>query len=138
MKHTRIVGVVITVIGILIVAIPWLILPVCGQVVAAQSPKNSTGVHGCDNTLIAETVIGCITILAGLMAAFIPKKKMILGVSLLTIVLAALVILFPTEITGVCKIPTMPCVYGTLPGLVVIGIGLALTGVSGFVISRKM
>ena len=125
----RVLGVVLAVLGTLLILTPRYIFPVCGY--------GEPGFHACHGTLKAETVIGAITILAAAIVILWPLKKTLLASSAASLVIAALVILFPTVITGMCKMPTMACRMGTLPALVTLGVVIALVGLAGILASRS-
>ena len=135
--QVRILGVVILIAGILIVLTPWYIFPVCEVGKYAPAAGAEFGGHRCHNTVIAENILGVMLILAGIAQVFFTGKKVIMGSSLFVIVSALLVILLPVTITGICKMQTMPCRYGTFPAFVVQGIILGIIGMAGVVISRK-
>jgi hypothetical protein len=57
---------------------------------------------------------------------------------MLAALFGVLVILFPTVITGVCMLSTMPCVHGTKPALIMIGFCMILLGCLGIFIPSKV
>ena len=124
--------------GILLILTPWYIFPVCGVGRNAPAPGEPIGHHTCFRTLKAETVLGAITILISIMPVLWPLRKIVLGASLGSLVIAVLVILFPTAITGLCKMPTMACRVGTLPALVTVGILIGIAAAIGLISSRKI
>ncbi len=131
-------GAVIVVLGLLIILTPWYIFPVCGKGRHAPPPGTPIGVHGCHKTLKAETVLGLVTIGVGFVPIVWPRKKAALGAAAATMVLAVLVILFPTAITGMCKVKTMPCLTGTLPALWILTFIMAVAGAGGLLVARKL
>ena len=131
-------GVLIIVWGLLLILVPWVIFPVCGVGRYAPPPGQPIGVHACHGTLKAETALGILTIVLGVVPLLWFRRGVVILVSAAAVVDAVLVILFPTVITGICKVPTMACRMGTLPALVILGIILGLTGMSGLVIGAKM
>jgi Domain of unknown function (DUF4418) len=130
-------GVFFIVLGILLILTPWIIFPVCGVGRYAPPSGQIVGHHGCHATLKAETIIGGITILAGMLPILWPKRKLVIPVAGFTIVLAVLSALFPTYITGMCKMATMPCNLGTTPAIIIISILMASGGVTGIFLNRK-
>jgi hypothetical protein len=116
---------VVIVLGVIVTLIPWYLFPVCGV-----GPANGTlaGLHECHGTLEAATVMGVLTMCAGLLSLLVKQYWAGLVSSVATTAIGVLLILFPTSITGVCRIPTMPCVLGTKPALIIAGIVLTLTG----------
>lgn len=119
---------------IIVILLPIVILPVCEPDVFAFLRESPASPHGCTNTLYANTVTGIL----GLLIALASMKKSMFRISaVITACLGLLVILLPTAITGVCRMATMPCLWGTRPGLIVAGIVIILTGIAGINISKK-
>ncbi len=137
MKKAQVWALVILLLGLIVILIPWHLFPVCGVGRFAPSTGGLTRMHGCDGTLKAATVLGALTILAGLLPLLF--KQHIAGIlsAVSTAVIGVLLIMFPTVITGVCKVPTMPCVYGTKPALIMAGIVLILAGSFGALLMKK-
>ncbi len=133
----RSLGVFIAVLGILLVLTPWIIFPVCGVGRHAPPSGQIIGHHGCHATLKAETVLGGITILAGMLPVLWPKRKLALPVSVSVIILAVLASLFPAYITGMCRMATMPCNLGTTPAIIIVSILMGLSGATGIFLNRK-
>lgn len=136
-NKARVLGAVIVILGILLVLTPMYIFPVCGVGRYAPPPGEPIGHHACHGTLKAVTVLGSVAVLAGLMPLLWPGRKTALTASAAALVIAALAVLFPTVITGLCKMPTMACRLGTLPALITIAVLTALTGAAGLYTSRK-
>ncbi len=136
-NKARIMGAVFIVLGSFVVFVPRIIFPVCGLETNPFLLK-LPGHHGCHPTLTAESILGLIAIITGMAPLFLPTKKALFFSSIITIVLAVLVMLFPSAITGLCKMPTMPCRLGTLPGLVTTGIVMCCAGGTGILMVRKM
>jgi hypothetical protein len=130
-------GVAVTVLGLLVLAVPSIIFPVCGVGRYAPLPGESIGHHGCHATLYAEIVIGLVVASSGLVAAIRPSGRKLTVLSIAVLVLAALVAAFPTLITGVCKVPTMPCRLGTVPALVITAVLVGATAAAGLLASRR-
>jgi hypothetical protein len=124
--RARVFGGVLAALGIILILTPRYLFPVCGI--------GEPGFHACHGTLKAETVLGAVTIVIGMLPVLWPLRKTTLAASVSAIVLAALVVLFPAAITGMCKMPTMACRMGTLPALVTLGVIIALTGAAGIAI----
>ncbi len=134
----RIIGITIIILGVFLLVTPRYIFPVCGVGRYAPEPGTPIGKHGCHDTLKAETALGIALLPLGLVPVMWPRRKVLMGVSIATLLTALLVILFPTVITGICKMPTMPCRLGTQPALVIEGILLGLAGVAGLLAARKL
>lgn len=124
--------------GLLLILVPWLIFPVCGVGRYAPAEGKIAGHHGCHKTLKAETALGIVVIGLGAVPLIYPRKKTMAAAAGLAVVAAFLAALFPTVITGMCKVPTMPCNLGTTPALVTVGAMLGLAGGAGFWAMRKL
>jgi hypothetical protein len=136
MNNIRIYSLFVITLSVLVILTPWLLFPVCG-VGRYAMPGGMMKMHGCDTTLYAVTVIGVIGVVVGIVMQIIPYKRNAHLASIAVAVLGGLVILLPTVITGVCKVATMPCVYGTKPALIVAGSIMVIFGALGFILYRK-
>lgn len=134
----RLIGIVIVILGLLLLLTPWYIFPVCGKGRHAPGPGMVDKPHRCANSLYAETALGILTVGIGALALARPRRKILSATSASLLVVAALVSLFPLWITGMCKVATMPCRIGTLPGLILIAVLLAITSVAGMVQARNL
>lgn len=137
MKKTQIWALVVLVLGIIVILIPWQLFPVCGVGRYAPPAGMLPRMHGCDSTLKAATVLGILVMIAGLLPMFAKHYWAGLVSAVSTAVIGGLLILFPTVITGVCRVPTMPCVIGTKPALIIAGIVLILAGCIGGLLMKK-
>ena len=135
---TRVTGLVIVLLGMLLALTPWYIFPVCGKGRHASKDGNLAAHHGCANTLKAETALGLLAIALGLIALMRPTRKVLFSASCGLIVLSGFVVLFPLQITGLCLNTAMPCRTGTLPGLVTLAILMALVSVMGLIQARSL
>lgn len=137
MKKTQVWALIVIILGVIIILIPWYLFPVCG--VGRYAPPVGTlpRMHGCDGTLKAATVLGVLMVFAGMLPLFVRQYWAGIVSAASTAVIGVLVILFPTVITGVCRVPTMPCVFGTKPALVAVGILLILAGCIGVLLVKK-
>jgi len=136
MKNIRIYSLLVIIISVLVILIPWLLFPVCG-VGRYAMPGGMMKMHGCSATLYSVTILGIAGIVVGLVIQIIPYRKAALPASIVVVVLGVLVVLFPTAITGVCRVAIMPCVYGTKPALIFAGIVMVLFGIAGLILNRK-
>ena len=130
MKKVRIFSLLIIALSVFLILIPWLLFPVCG--VGRYAVQKGMMIHGCGATLNFVTILGIIGIVIGVIVQVRPGRIIAIAASISFAVLGGLVILFPTAITGVCKVANMPCVYGTKPALIVAGFVMVLFGISGF------
>jgi len=124
--------------GIIVILIPWVLFPVCGIEKGAFLVGNLPGYHGCHGTLKAVTALGGVAVLAGIVPLLLPRRQAVFASSVVSLLIAALVILFPSVITGICSMPTMPCRLGTLPALVTAGIIMGIAGITGIFISKRI
>lgn len=131
-------GIALAALGALLILTPWYIFPVCGVGRYAPGPGMPLGVHPCHGTLSAETVLGAVAIIMGLIPLFWPHKRTVLAASISSAVIAALAALFPLAITGMCKVATMPCRLGTEPALYTVATLMMLTAALGLLAYRKM
>ncbi len=137
MVKGRIFGTILMILGILVFLTPRLFFPVCGLEDNAFKIGGFWGHHGCHGTLRAVTVLSVILFFSGIMTMMRPHKRMILIASVSSIFVAIFLILFPTAITGICIMPTMPCRLGTLPALVFAAIVTSVAGMVGIIIYRQ-
>jgi len=127
------------VMGVLLILTPWVIFPVCG--VGRYAPPGGvtlTGGHGCHQTLKAVTAMGLLAIIIGVVPTLWPRKKIVYAAAAATLPLALLTSVFPFKITGMCMDPTMPCNLGATPGVVTVSILMALIGIVGILVSKRM
>ena len=134
----RVVAIMIMIWGALLILIPWTIFPVCGIGPNAAGTMASIGYHGCQGTLRAETALGLIALGLAAVPLLWPQRRPLLIASLGGLLIALLAILFPTVITGMCRVPTMPCRMGTLPALIIVSVLLGLCSAAGLALSRKL
>lgn len=124
---------VVALLGVLLINVPILIFPVCevGQSPLLGGPIDSR--HGCHGTLHAEVVLGAITVATGFLLLISSTFRLRLAAYVVVLTVAVLAVLFPVTITGVCKMPTMPCRLGTVPALVTVGVFLGIVGLWGMI-----
>lgn len=131
-SKTTVIAVILIIVGVLIVIIPWTILPVC-EAVGQSSPHamkmdKSTPMMKCGYSARAETGAGILVSLLGLTLLVLPRRDSRRTAGILAIGLGIYVILLPVVLTGVCGTPTAPCVIGTKPGWILLGIITILSG----------
>lgn len=137
MRRDQIWALVILAMGVLIILIPWVLFPVCGVGRFTPPPGTLARMHGCDGTLKAATLLGILVTLSGLLPFMVKQRWVNIVTIAVTVVCGILLILCPTVLTGVCKVATMPCVYGTKPALIIAGIVLILAGGAGALVLKK-
>ncbi len=123
--------------GTLIILTPRFFFPVCGLENNPFFFGDFATTHGCHATLNAVSILGLISILTGLIPVIRPNKITLLIAVITSFVVSILTILFPLKITGICMMATMPCRFGTLPGLVTAGLLMLFLGVVGLIVYRK-
>ena len=116
MKNRLLSGLLCVAAGLLLIAVPAYLLPVC-EAVTPPFMK-------CFWTMRVEVGLGCALLLLGLMLVLSSNPAVRLGLSLGGVCLAALAVAVPTVLVGVCGMDTMPCRMGTLPALVLTGSAL--------------
>jgi hypothetical protein len=137
MKKSQVWALVLVLLGVIVVLIPWYLFPVCGMGRYAPPAGTLARMHGCGNTLKATTVLGVLAMCTGILPLLVKQRWAVLVAVASAFVIGALLILFPTAITGVCRMPTMPCVFGTKPALIIAGIVLLLAGGVGVLLIKK-
>lgn len=113
MKNRLFSGLLCGVAGLLLIAVPVYILPVCKAVTPPYMK--------CFWTMRVEIGLGCALLFLGLMLAMSRNPAVRVGLSLGGLCLAALAVATPTVMVGVCGMDTMSCRMGTLPALVLTG-----------------
>jgi hypothetical protein len=137
MKKSQVWALVLVLLGVIVVLIPWYLFPVCGVGRYAPPAGTLARMHGCDGTLRAATILGVLAMCTGILPLLVKQRWAVLIAAALAAIIGVLLILFPTAITGVCRIPTMPCVFGTKPALIIAGIVLLLAGGVGGLLIKK-
>lgn len=129
-------GALLVFLGIVVILVPWILFPVCemgGLYIQAVSGMQFP--MPCGWTARAESGIGALIVVAGglLIARNTPETRQAAGV--FTLALGALVILFPTVLTGMCKVASHPCRLTTLPVLEILGILVIIVG--GYLVWKR-
>ncbi|MDD1683155.1 MAG: DUF4418 family protein [Methanoregula sp.] len=123
------IGALLALLGIIVILVPWVIFPVCEmEGLYVQAVSGMQFPMPCGWTARAETGIGALIVVAGglLMARNTPDTRQAVGV--FSLALGALVILFPTVLTGMCKLASHPCRMTTLPALEILGVIVIIIG----------
>ena len=113
MKNRIISGLLFTLTGVLVILIPTVLFPVCDSGMMKMS---------CYYTKRAEIGVGALIAVIGLVSLLISDKKIRIGLAISEFFNAALVLLFPLKLTGLCKMSDMACRVKTEPALIVISI----------------
>jgi len=138
---------ILVILGVLIIATPWYIFPVCeaegitshssssmssmsmGSAGDSSSGAASGTIMKCGYTARAEAATGALIILAGLTLFALPGRDARRALGVIGTGLGAVTILIPTVLIGVCSAPNAPCRIGTLPALALLGVLTAITGI---------
>ena len=129
-------GALLVLLGIVIILAPWVIVPVCEQYGNYVTTTTGTKLPmPCGWTARAEGGVGALIVVGGglLIYRSTPETRQAVGV--FSVAMGILVILFPTVITGMCKMADHPCRMLTLPVLEILGIIVILVG--GYLILKK-
>ncbi|MBI5141226.1 MAG: DUF4418 family protein [Nitrospirae bacterium] len=128
MSRNRIYAIAFAVFGLLLVLAPRFILPVCEY--------HGKQVMNCSHTAHYEMTLGAFVMLCAGLLAFLnaPLAKWLFPAIFLLAGAAAMVI---PEAVGYCRNPEMPCNYGTVPALRLIGGALSITAIVSFFSLRK-
>ena len=118
----------VALVGLLIVATPWL-LPVCEGLLELVS--GMTVPMRCHWTAQAEILLGSLVTIVGLLLAFSVEKETYRKLSLIVLVLGIIVILTPIYFLPTCMSPDMACNLGTKPALILLGGITLLFGLIG-------
>jgi hypothetical protein len=124
----KIAGSIVFALGLLIALTPRYILPVCEW--AGKKPMI------CGHTGRAEIFIGVIIVSIGLGALLSKSAEAIKWLMLVALVSGVAVILVP-QVIGYCPSAQMPCHYGAVPLLRLLGGSLAVSSVVIMVLSRR-
>lgn len=100
--------------GLLTVVIPRYILPVC--------EFNGYPAMFCSDAALYEAWVGSGIMFISLLIPLIPARLVRILFSILILAAGALVLFIP-RMTGFCRNPSMPCNYGTIPALRLLGTG---------------
>ena len=103
-------------IGLLLIAIPHCLFPVCSAELQLAG-KDLTVPMKCFWTARAELGAGLVIIASGIMLFLFKNPHTRIGISVATTAVAVLAFAVPTWLIGVCLSETMLCRIGTLPAL---------------------
>jgi hypothetical protein len=117
MKNSNKVPIILFGLGLLLILIPRFILPVC-EYTGKPSMKCSSVAH-------YEMALGAAILLISGALYWLKKTGVQLGI-LLACTVAGIAVIWIPEYMGYCKSPNMPCNYGTVPALRLLGGALVL------------
>lgn len=146
----KILALLYAVVGLLYIAVPHVLLPVCEYADASAAHHHAASIHEerghgahtppteqhgagssasvdsetehavCFWTAKAEAGLGGLVIFASLLLFFAGSPERRSGITLMLAGIAVLGALIPTELIGVCLQESMPCRAGTLPALLLL------------------
>lgn len=121
-------GIMLLLMGLLVVLVPMYIFPVCEY----QGHPEMT----CSRTGIAEMFMGAIVMTSAL-GLILSKTPEALRWTAITTFVAGISVVLAPEAIGYCHSSRMPCNYGTVPVLRLLGGLIILLSLAGFLISLK-
>jgi hypothetical protein len=124
------IGALLILLGVVIALTSWVIFPVCEMHgLYVETKAGATLPMPCGYTARAETAIGALIVVAGglLIARNTPETRQAVGI--FSAACGIFVILFPTILTGMCRIADHPCRQLTQPALEILGIAVVIIGV---------
>jgi len=128
MNQSKKTPIILLILGLLVILVPRFILPVCEY--------TGKPVMKCSFVAHYEMWIGAGILLGSICFFWIKKLQVQLGI-LLACTLAGIAIIWLPEYLGYCKSPSMPCNYGTVPALRLLGGTLILFSFSSFLLSIR-
>ncbi|MBR4493617.1 MAG: DUF4418 family protein [Clostridiales bacterium] len=128
MNRTRITGIAIAVLGLLVALIPSVIFKVCPAMEMVMK---------CHWTGRVEVALGIASLILGALVAVSREKAFSAAASVASAINGVLVILVPTVVIGVCGSPDMNCNAATRPALIIAGAFIIAAGISDAVLYLK-
>jgi hypothetical protein len=121
-------GIVLFLMGLMVVLVPRYIFPACEY----QGYSKMT----CSYSAISEMFMGAIVMVSSAGIFFSKNSGTLRWLALVLIALGTSVLLIPESI-GYCHSSSMPCNYGTIPVLRLLGVLIVLLSLAGFFASFK-
>ena len=121
-------GLILFLVGLMVVLVPRFILPVCEY--QGYDPMT------CSHTAIAEMFLGAM-VMAAAVGLFFSKSGESLRWLSFTALVAGVSVLWMPEAIGYCHSSRMPCNYGTVPVLRLLGVLIILMSLAGFLLSLR-
>ena len=121
-------GVMLFLMGLMVVLVPRFILPVCEY--QGYDPM------ACSHTAIAEMFLG-VMVMAAAMGLFFSKSSESLRWLSFAALVAGVSVLWMPDAIGYCHSSHMPCNYGTVPVLRLLGVLIILPSLAGFLLSFR-
>ena len=116
-------SIVLIILGVLLAIAPWTFAPVCEvEGMYAKLANGKTLPMPCGWTARAEVGLGALVVVAGTLLAIAKSNETKRIIGIFGAAIGVLVILFPTNITGMCALADHPCNLLTKPVLILLGI----------------
>jgi cellulose synthase/poly-beta-1,6-N-acetylglucosamine synthase-like glycosyltransferase len=124
----KIIAIVLIVAGLVLIFVPSF-YTCAAQGKAIQLPSGKSIPMKCLWTARAEIGLGILLVAVAAFLFISRKLESRRFLSILTLILGILIVLFPTSLIGVCVNPDMPCVVVMKPTLLLIGIVTIALGI---------
>lgn len=135
MRNRIVFGLLFVVLGGLVMALPFHILPVCETLLSLENGGSVP--MKCHWMARAELGAGAVLAVLGVFCLFTRDPGVRMGLALGALPVAGLIAALPGGLIGVCPGPQMPCHGGTYPALVILSGGGALVGLLGLYFFRR-
>jgi hypothetical protein len=136
MKASRILGIGIAVVGLLITLVPLWIFPTC--VAQIHTADGGSVPMKCFWTGRAEIGIGILIFFGGIVIALARSADIRLGANIMTLLAAALAASVPLFLIGGCMMPTMTCRITTFPAIYLLSaIAIILSAICFFALRGR-
>ncbi len=124
--------------GVFIAAAPQYVFPVCEfEGLYKMSATGEPTLMRCHQTAMIAVWIGAALAAVGVAGALMGGKRVLQVCGVLVAVGGLATIALPIWIAPVCKTASMPCVAGTLPGLVVSGALVTVLGAGAVLLAKS-
>lgn len=115
-------GSLFVVFGLLLYVFPRYLLPVCTfKDMMVETASGARIPMKCHYAMTGLTVLAFLAAGLGVLFFFARRRESRVLLSIMGALMSLFTILTPLVLPGVCGDPKMPCRYGTLPGVVVLG-----------------
>ncbi len=126
----KIIAIALIVLALILIVVPsFFTCASQGKAIQLSSGKNIP--MKCLWTSRAEIGLGVLLLAVGVLFFVSRSLGSRRSLSILTVILGVLVVLFPTALIGVCMNPNMQCAAVMKPILLLIGIVIGVSGISG-------
>jgi hypothetical protein len=125
-KSDMVLSVLLIVFGILIIIVPQFLLPVCSGTLVTEAGKEVP--MKCHWMAQSEILTGLAVAVAGVLSLVIKKAGGRTACGIFAAFGGLLALLSVTAVIGVCSGPTMACVIGTRPAIIILSVLTMLVG----------